>query len=157
MSGKRSSKRITTSSSTSSSSSASAVASKRTKVAEEEAALTTLQNVDIKKIMSSSSPEVSAVLLKVDGSCEEFSIDMSPRLKKTQAKLGGEITFLGQWEDLEVILLIRKDQTGKKMKLNKHKLQPPFHNAEVYGRCIYIYLLSSMFGHGSVRVQVTLC
>ena len=113
---------------------------KRTKVveiskeAEEEAALSTLQNVDIKKIMTSDSPEVKCVLLKMDGSSEEIKLDMSPRLKLSQATLGGEITFLGQWETIETIIVIRKDQqASKKLKLNKHKLQPPFHNAKVYG------------------------
>jgi hypothetical protein len=111
-----------------------AKAAEMTKEAEEEAALSTLQHVDIKKIMTSDSPEVKCVLLRMNGTTEEISLDMSPRLKMTQATLGGEITFLGQWEAIEAILVIRKDQKASKhMILNKHKLQPPFHNAEVFG------------------------
>ena len=113
---------------------------KRSKYEDEQEALSTLQNIDIKKIMSSDSEEVKCVLLKADGTTEECLIDMSPRKKLVQQKLGGQITFLGQWEDLEVILIISANQpdtnstsSENAFLLNKHKLQPPFHNTDIYG------------------------
>jgi hypothetical protein len=38
---------------------------------------------------------------------EEVEVNMSPKEQKTQEILGGAATFLGQWEDLEVILMVR--------------------------------------------------
>lgn len=98
-----------------------------------EAAFETLKNVDIKKLMTSNGPTVKNVLLRKDGSREEISLDMTPSVRAVQEVLGGEVTFLGQYEDIQVILLINRTQTAISGDLNQHKLQPPFHNAEVYG------------------------
>ena len=107
---------------------------KRQKKDEEAAALAKLGNVDIQSLMECKGPVVSCVLLKADGSIEALDVDMTPSLGKCQEVLGGELTFLGQWEDLQVILLISKEQTSKSgLEKNKHKLQPPFHDAIVYG------------------------
>jgi len=122
-------------------SSSSSSRSKRSKSApteleqEEAAALDKLTSTDIKGIMSGDMAEVACVLLKQDGSEQELTLDMTPRLKKTQETLGGQITFMGQWEDMEVILVINAEAQEEEdtAKLNKHKLQPPFHDAEVYG------------------------
>jgi hypothetical protein len=122
-------------------SSSSSSRSKRTKSApteleqEEAAALDKLTSTDIKGIMSGDMAEVACVLLKQDGSEKELTLDMTPRLKKTQETLGGQITFMGQWEDMEVILVINAEAQEEEdvAKLNKHKLQPPFHDAQVYG------------------------
>ena len=75
------------------------------------------------------------MLLKQDGSEEELSLDMTPSKKMTQETLGGQITFMGQWEDMEVILVINKaaQEEASAAKRNLHKLQPPFHDADVYG------------------------
>ncbi|CAM9094032.1 unnamed protein product, partial [Ectocarpus fasciculatus] len=70
---------------------------------------------------------------KADGTEEEIEVDMTPSLRRCQEILGGELTFLGQWEDLQVVILVSKDQSGKGAKKNRHKLQPPFHAATAYG------------------------
>jgi hypothetical protein len=100
---------------------------------EVEEAFETLKNVDIKQLMTSTGPTVSNVILRKDGSREEVSLDMTPSARAAQEILGGEVTFLGQYEDLQVILIINRQQTGSEAELNTHKLQPPFHTAEVYG------------------------
>lgn len=100
---------------------------------EVEEAFETLKNVDIKQLMTSSGPTVTNVILRQDGSQEEVSLDMTPSARAAQEILGGEVTFLGQYEDLQVILIINRQQLGSQSEINKHTLQPPFHNAEVYG------------------------
>lgn len=105
---------------------------KRQKREAEAAALATLQNVNIQKIIESSGPIVNCVMLRADGSIEAVDVDMTPSQRRCQELLGGELTFLGQWEDLQVVLLASKDQSGN-LPLNKHKLQPPFHDVVAYG------------------------
>jgi hypothetical protein len=46
------------------------------------------------------------VMLRASGVAEQLQVDMSPKLQETQKLLGGGATFLGQWEDLEVILMV---------------------------------------------------
>lgn len=111
---------------------AASLTKKQRKLAEAEA-LQTLQNVNIQKIMESKGPVVKCVLLKADGRTEELDVDMTPSLRSCQKILGGELTFLGQWEDLQVILLVSKDQSGDNLPVNKHKLQPPFDEIIAYG------------------------
>ena len=96
-------------------------------------AYATLQSVDIKQLMEQKGPTVKNVLLRKDGSCSEVTLDMTPAVKSTQDLLGGDVTFLGQYDDLQVILLINRTQTAIESERNQHKLQPPFHTAEVYG------------------------
>lgn len=45
--------------------------------------------------------------------------------------LGGSVTILGQWPQLDLVIMCLRDQTG--LPPNKHKLQPPFHKASVCG------------------------
>ena len=51
-------------------------------------------------------PVVKCVMLRASGVAEQLQVDMSPKLQETQKLLGGGATFLGQWEDLEVILMV---------------------------------------------------
>ena len=102
---------------------------------EEREALSKLGSTDIKALMSSDMSTVSCVLIKVDGTCEGLELDMTPRLKMTQKTLNGEITFLGAYDDIQCILILnREKQELRKMEdKNNAKLQPPFHEADVYG------------------------
>ncbi len=102
---------------------------------EEREALSKLGSTDIKALMSSDMSTVSCVLIKVDGTCESLELDMTPRLKMTQNTLNGEITFLGAYDDIQCILIInREKQELRKMdEKNLAKLQPPFHETEVFG------------------------
>ena len=58
------------------------------------------------KLLAEDGPVVKCVMLRVSGLVEQLDVNMSPKLRKTQEVLGGEVTFLGQWEDLEVILMV---------------------------------------------------
>lgn len=53
-------------------------------------------------------PVVTCVVLRAGGQTEELQVNMSPRLQQTQQLLGGSATFLGQWEQLEVILMVSR-------------------------------------------------
>jgi hypothetical protein len=65
-----------------------------------------MKKVDMKKLMSEEGPVVKCVMLRASGAMEELEVNMSPKLQETQTLLGGGATFLGQWEELEVILMV---------------------------------------------------
>lgn len=90
-------------------------------------------SVDVNAVMATEGPIVSIVMLRAAGECEEVILDMSPKLQLVAKELGGRVGFLGQWESLEVVLVIRGDQTDENVQMNAHELQPPFHNAKVRG------------------------
>ena len=90
-------------------------------------------SVDVTAVMSSEGPIVTVVMLRANGSTEELVLDMSPKLQLVAKELGGSVGFLGQWETLEVVLVIRADQDDEKVAISSHKLQPPFHDASVRG------------------------
>jgi hypothetical protein len=90
-------------------------------------------SVDVNAVMATEGPIVTVVMLRAGGECEEVIIDMSPKLQLVAKQLGGRVGFLGQWESLEVVLVIRGDQTDENIQMNAHVLQPPFHNAKVRG------------------------
>jgi Family of unknown function (DUF5880) len=90
-------------------------------------------SVDVNAVMATEGPIVTIVMLRAGGECEEVILDMSPKLQLVAKQLGGRISFLGQWESLEVVLVIRGDQTDENVQINLHELQPPFHNATVRG------------------------
>jgi Family of unknown function (DUF5880) len=90
-------------------------------------------SVDVNAVMATEGPIVTVVMLRAGGECEEVVIDMSPKLQLVAKQLGGRVGFLGQWESLEVVLVIRGDQTDENIQMNAHVLQPPFHNAKVRG------------------------
>lgn len=90
-------------------------------------------SVDVNAVMASEGPIVTIVMLHAGGECEEVILDMSPKLQLVAKQLGGRVGFLGQWESLEVVLVIRGDQTDGNILMNTHILQPPFHNAKVRG------------------------
>ena len=101
-------------------------------------ALAECSAVDIKKVMSrKEEAETKCVILRQNGTSVEVSVDMTPSLKKLPELLGGDVTFLGQFESIQVVLLVKRDQEGMKKKdLNKHKLFPPLADAEAFGDII---------------------
>ena len=86
---------------------------------------------------------------------EEIEIDTTPKKAMVQHVLGGPFTFLGQYEDEGIMVMVRRpdfaddddddddseddhsdeDQEDGENKppLNMHRLQPPLHKKEVYG------------------------
>lgn len=87
---------------------------------------------DIKQILNSTGPVVNAVLLSATKGTQSIQVDTTPQKQMVQSILGGAFTFLGQYEDEGVVLMVRKDQ-GEDLPVNTHKLQPPFQDTTVRG------------------------
>mmetsp|Transcript_183 Transcript_183/g.274 ORF Transcript_183/g.274 Transcript_183/m.274 type:complete len:401 (-) Transcript_183:564-1766(-) len=82
----------------------------------------------------------------------QISLDTTPKKSMVSTILGGPFTFLGQYEEEGIMLMIRrptaeanqeeqKDETGappENLKLNPHKLQPPFHKSIVHGDILIV-------------------
>lgn len=81
-------------------------------------------------------PIVAVVILRTNGETEEKAMDMTPKTDKVREELKGAVTFLGQYEMLEVVIVMRADQDSEELPINTHKMQPPFHQAEVRGDMI---------------------
>lgn len=96
------------------------------------AASSTSEFGDIKQILNSTGPVVNAVLLSATKGTQSIQVDTTPQKQMVQSILGGAFTFLGQYEDEGVVLMIRKDQ-GEDLPVNTHKLQPPFRDTTVRG------------------------
>jgi hypothetical protein len=67
---------------------------------------------------------------------EEIEVDTTPKKSQVQQILKGPFTFLGQYEDEGIMVIVRRnyDQPiDEDDTLNQHQLQPPLHNARVYG------------------------
>jgi len=98
---------------------------------------TTIADVDINAIVSSEGPIVGVVILQTDGTVIEEEMDMTPKKKNVQARLGGEVTFVGMYHnetEVEgVVVVVRKNAKEQGLILSKHVLQPPFHREEIYG------------------------
>jgi len=70
----------------------------------------------------------------------EIQVDTTPKKQMVSQILGGPFTFLGQYEDEGIVVIVRRPATEdvegedeSDLVLNPHVLQPPLHNAEVYG------------------------
>jgi hypothetical protein len=75
----------------------------------------------------------------------EINVDTTPRKSQVNSILGGPFTFLGQYEDEGIVVMIRRpppdfvdgdggnDRDDENLSINPHRLQPPFHNTVVRG------------------------
>ncbi len=115
---------------------------KRKKLEMAASELNTLDMQRIKQIMDTNGAIRPAVLLKSDGTAIEVSFDTTPRLKEVNRIVGcnsnENITFAGQWEDVvdagdSVLLIMRGKAEELGLTINKNKLQPPFHDAQIPG------------------------
>jgi len=72
---------------------------------------------------------------------EEITIDTTPRKSQVAKLLGGNFTFLGQYEDEGIMVMVRRpdwemhpnDYQGELPVVNPHRLQPPLNDVEVRG------------------------
>mmetsp|Transcript_39115 Transcript_39115/g.44072 ORF Transcript_39115/g.44072 Transcript_39115/m.44072 type:complete len:293 (-) Transcript_39115:211-1089(-) len=96
--------------------------------------------LDIQKIMKSSGPVVTAVVLQADGTVHEILFDTTPKRQHAADVLGGPFTFLGQYESEGIMLMIRKseNENEQQLPLNQHKLHAPFDSSQVYGDILCI-------------------
>ena len=106
---------------------------KQKQVAEKEA----FSGVDIRQIINTEGPVVKCVMLNVNGEVKEIDVDMTPKKQCVTNLLGGQTSFVGQWEQIGVIVCCaqQKDMSDNVEK-NPHKLQPPFHLTDVRGHII---------------------
>lgn len=115
-----------------------------------------LAGIDIGNMLQSEGPIVKCVLLKADSVdnlpkspskptdnkrtvlahlVDEIDIDTTPKMNMVHQILGGKFTFLGQYEDEGIVLMIRSmgDVEECSLPVNPHVLQPPFDDADVRG------------------------
>ena len=66
---------------------------------------------------------------------EEVDVDTTPKQRMVEKVLGGSFTFLGQYEDEGIVMMIRNLDGVEEdaLPINPHALQPPFEEATVRG------------------------
>ena len=72
---------------------------------------------------------------------EEVEIDTTPQKQMVAQVLGGKFTFVGQYEDEGIMLMVRNVEDLDEDQLppiNAHKLQPPFDEHEVRGDILIV-------------------
>ena len=112
---------------------------------------TSLSGEQISNVLRSSGPLVKCVLLKCGQSqldsktnaskekiiltdlLEEIKVDTTPKKQMVTQILGGPFTFLGQYEEEGIMLMINRDQDNQDMPINPHMLQPPLDHVEIRG------------------------
>ena len=76
-----------------------------------------------------------AVLIHEEmGNVEQIEIDIDPRKNEIFKILSGRATFIGQWPDIDVVIV----KCVEAAKFNENVLPPPFQDEEVYGKIILI-------------------
>lgn len=76
-----------------------------------------------------------AILIKEEyGDIREIDLDIDPRKNEIFKILSGSPTFIGQWPQLDVVIM--KAQYASK--LNNNKLPHPFDNEEVKGSILLV-------------------
>ena len=76
-----------------------------------------------------------AVLIKEQfGNIQEIDLDITPSKNEIFLRLGGPATFIGQWEDLDVVIL--KSIHGQNP--NHNTLPTPFDTEEVCGPILLV-------------------
>mmetsp|Transcript_14379 Transcript_14379/g.19970 ORF Transcript_14379/g.19970 Transcript_14379/m.19970 type:complete len:174 (+) Transcript_14379:39-560(+) len=82
-------------------------------------------------------PICSCVLINDEGVAEEIEVDMTPKEETPKKLIGGRVTFLGQWTDLQVVVMVA-DKPAEGAKENPHKLPFPFDSADVKGKILLV-------------------
>lgn len=76
-----------------------------------------------------------AILIhETKGCVEEIHLDISPTKNQIFLMLGGPQTFIGQWPDIDVVILKAENASTK----NENELPHPFNNEEVYGKILLV-------------------
>jgi hypothetical protein len=78
----------------------------------------------------------SVVVHETRGNIEEIDIDLLPEKNEIANLLGGNATFLGQWEDDLVVIMVRA--STENLELNANKLPRPFTNMRIFGKILLI-------------------
>jgi hypothetical protein len=76
-----------------------------------------------------------AILLNEDeGDIIEIDLDISPSKNEIFKLLGGRQTFIGQWPDIDVVVLKAENATIK----NKNTLPYPFDTEDINGKVLLV-------------------
>ena len=89
----------------------------------------------IPEILSEVGPIVKVVILKVDGSQEETTFDMTPMENTLGKYLNDSVTFIGQYEDEQVVITKGLNSNAA---INKNRLPQPFDKEEHNGDTVLI-------------------
>ncbi len=76
----------------------------------------------------------AVILHEFKNDVEEIEIDIDPTKNEIFKFLGGPQTFIGQWPDIDVVIL--KSEIANILNLNT--LPPPFHEEEILGKVLLI-------------------
>jgi len=91
--------------------------------------------------MTSEGPVCKCVLLSAaKGTTTEIDVDMTPKTNNCAKLLGGQPTFIGQWPEIGVILMMARDAPAGSVK-NTIKLPYPFHkipDGEIVGDILLV-------------------
>ena len=76
-----------------------------------------------------------AVLIHEDeGNIEEIDVDIEPSKNEIFKILGGPQTFIGQWPELNVVIM----KAENAVVVNENIIPSPFHDEEVMGKILLI-------------------
>jgi len=76
-----------------------------------------------------------AVLIHEDlGKLEEIDLDIDPVKNEIYKLLGGRQTFVGQWPEIDVVIMKAVDGSVK----NENTLPPPFDEEEIKGKILLV-------------------
>eukprot|EP01029_Cantina_marsupialis_P028694 TRINITY_DN777888_c0_g1_i1.p1 TRINITY_DN777888_c0_g1~~TRINITY_DN777888_c0_g1_i1.p1 ORF type:complete len:232 (+),score=121.53 TRINITY_DN777888_c0_g1_i1:93-788(+) len=74
---------------------------------------------------------VKAVVLNADGTKKQIDLNMATKANEVVKVLGGPATICGFYPQIDVVMTSLREP--KDAKINKNKLQPPFHKKEIKG------------------------
>lgn len=69
-----------------------------------------------------------------EGVIDEIDLDISPRKNEIFTHLCGKQTFIGQWPDIDVVIMKAESATVK----NTNTLPPPFNAEDIYGKVLLV-------------------
>ena len=77
---------------------------------------------------------IAVLIHEEEDKLEEINLDIDPVKNEIYKILSGRATFIGQWPDIDVVILKCVQAT----KLNQNTLPTPFHMEEVYGKILLV-------------------
>merc|ERR1712166_1489350 len=88
------------------------------------------QMAGLEEMMAAEGPVVQAIRIGVDASVKQIELDMNPKANSLEKLLGGPVTFVGMYDDGDLIVMCAKNVKGK---VNKYTLPAPFADEKVKG------------------------
>lgn len=78
-----------------------------------------------------------AVLIHEElGNLESIDLDIDKEKNEIYTLLSGRATFIGQWPEIDVVIMKGVDETGKSKNMNS--LPYPFNNKKVMGKILLV-------------------